>query len=179
MRNPSIPKVNCSFPQHMLNYLWTSMGISLTFTMETNAILQCMHTHREQLPRHPAARWLKASATRLIHSTANWTLSQPSVYQSMFHSLSFSLLFFALFLWYISFVMSYLLSAEDKVLQCSVGLALGWVVTEEKRSSAEIPRDAQRCSWTGTARTHPPPLSPLVRAAAAAAANQKGRGKKN
>lgn len=40
---------------------------------------------------------------------------------------------------------NYLLSAEDKVLQCSVGAALGRVVTEEKEAlqgSREMPRDA-------------------------------------
>lgn len=53
--------------------------------------------------------------------------------------------FFALFLQQISFVKSqksYLLSAEDKVLQCSAGAALGRVVTEEKK---KLCRDPERC----------------------------------
>lgn len=88
--------------------------------------------------------------------------------------------FFALFLQQISFVKSqksYLLSAEDKVLQCSAGAALGRVVTEEKKEalqgSREMPRDAAEPA--PHARTQPRPLSPLVRAAAAEA-NRKGRG---
>lgn len=193
MRNRSAPKVNCSFPRHMLNYLWTSAGISRIFAMETDTILQCMHTHRgEQLPWHPAP--LRLEAFRQFHSTANRTLCQPSVYHSTLHSTfssssSSSLLLFLLLLSYFNTILPHwsrgltFYHQRTRFLQGSGGAALSRVVTEGRRekkiSSAGIPRDAQR--WTGIARTQagiyhqhchhhyqaiPPPR---VRAAAAAA----------
>lgn len=162
----------------MLNCLWAGTGIHLIFTMETNTILQYMHTHWGSNCHGIQRRGDKMlSAARPIYSAANWTLSQASVYHSLVYSISS--LFCSLFTIIFFSQKNYLLSAEDKVLQCSVGAALGRVVTEEKK----LCRDPERCPEMQLnrhrkhARTHPPPLSPPVRAAAAAA-NQKGRGKK-
>lgn len=171
----------CSFPLHMLNYPWGSKGIHLIFTMETNTIQQYMHTHWGSNCHGIQRRGdQKVSTTRPIYLAANWTLSQPSVYHSLFHSLPSSLLPFSpFFLQWISFVISHKIylffSSRQGLAVLSKSRSQSSGDRGKKRSSAGIPRDARRCSWTGTARTHPPPLLPPVRAAAAVA-NRKGRG---
>lgn len=119
----------------MLNYLWASTGIRLIFTMETNTI-QYMHAHwgsNCHAIQHCGEK--KLSATRPIYSAANWTVSQPSVlYITPYftHSPPLFPLFSREFL--LSWCQTnYLSSAEDKVLQCLVGVALIQVVTEKRK----------------------------------------------
>lgn len=156
MRNHSAPKVNCSLPWHMLNYLWTSAGISRIFAMETDTILQCMHAHwGEQLPWHPAP--LRLEAFRQFHSTANRTLCQPSVYHSTLHSIfssssSSSLLLFLLLLPYFNTIIPRwsrgltFYQQRTRFLQGSGGAALSRVVTEGRREKKkQLCRDSERC----------------------------------
>ncbi len=104
---------------------------------------KCTLTLKEQLPSSAEAtrsfqrpdqftQQLTGHSVNLLPITPYFTLYPP------LYSL------FPLFLQWISFVMShknYLLSAEDKVSQCSIGAALGRVVTEEKK----LCRDPERC----------------------------------
>lgn len=180
-------KGNCSFPQHMLNYLWASTGICLIFTMETNTILQYMHIHWGSNCHGIQRRGdKKLSATRPIYSAANWTLSQPPVYHSPFYSLSSSsLLPFSPLFSYNEFLLSWarritFVSAEDKVSQCTVGVALGRVVTEEKK----LCRDPERCPGMqlNRRRTHASTTTTITTSESSSSSSSKsegeGRGKK-
>lgn len=123
----------------------------------------------------------KLSATRPIYSAANWTLSQPSAHHSLFYSLSSSLLPFPSLS-----TMNFFCHEPQELPFISRGQGLAVLNRSGSRSSGdrgkealqgsrEMPRDAAEPA--PHARTHPPPLSPPARAAAAVA-NRKGRGKK-
>lgn len=125
----------------MLNYFWAST--SHLYHGNQHYTLVHAYTLREQLPRHPAPRQKAAFSdqTNLLSCKLD---TQSTSCLSLPISVSSSLLPFPSLLQWISFVMSqnnYLLSEEDKVLQCSVGAALGRVVTEEKK----LCRDPERC----------------------------------
>lgn len=155
VRNHSTPKVNCGFPQHMLNCLWTSTGISLIFTMETNTILRCMHTHWGSNCHGIQRRSdYKLSETRQIHSTPNWTLSQASVCHSMSHSRSYSLLLYC----YVSSVNFFCHEPEElPFISSGQGLAVlsrsgSWLSGD--RGKKKLCRDPERCPEMKLNRHH-------------------------
>lgn len=156
-------------------------GICVIFTMETDIILQHMHTRREQLPWHPAP-WRREAFCDQTNSLSSWldTQSKPSAYHSLIPSplLYFPPPFFLLF--YNTLHLSWprkITFYRQRTRSCSAlqeRLCVGW--WQRRRSSAGIPRDAAEPA--PQARTHPQPQPPPARAAAAAAENRKGRGMK-
>ena len=183
---------NCGSPRHTLNYLWARTGICLIFTMETNATVQCMHSHtRTQTHAHTHTGRnchgiqrrgdRKLSATRPIYSAAaaNWTPSHPPVSHSLIsYSLSLSLFPSTMHFFLAMLLQNNYLSCLFRLRTRSSQFPEEWLSqssgVRRRRRAAGVPRDAQGCGWaTGTAGTHPP-LPPPVRAAAA---DRKGRGR--
>lgn len=70
---------------------------------------------------------------------------------------------------------NYLLSAEDKVSQCSIGAALGRVVTEEKK----LCRDPERCPemQLNRRRTHASTTTITTSESSSGSSKSEGEGK--